>query len=73
MQIKNYSKLKGRTKELGLLQSDVAKAANMNKSTYSLKLQGRYPFKQNEIDSIVTLLHIPLEQIGEFFFTNKVQ
>lgn len=72
MRLKDYSKLKGRTKEFGLSQGDVARFAHMSESTYSLKLKGQYPFRQNEMDAIIELLQIPPEHLSEFFFTNKV-
>ncbi len=72
MCIKDYSKLRGRMKELGFIQKEVAKYAKMTETTYSQKLNGHYPFKQSEIQSISTLLHIPANEIGTYFFTDKV-
>lgn len=68
----DYSKLKGRMKEKGYTQEDVAKHINKDKSTYSLKLNNQSFFVQDEISIIVKLLEIPGEEIKEYFFTEKV-
>ncbi|WP_368233795.1 DUF739 family protein [Anaerotruncus rubiinfantis] len=72
MSEKDYSKLRGRTVEMGLSQKDVAERIGISETTYSLKLNGRYPFKQSEIQNIVNLLCIPADEIGTYFFTQKV-
>lgn len=65
----NYAKLRGRTRELGLRQADVAAAAHMSESTYSLKLAGKSQFTLGEVRAIVCYLQIPTEDIPEYFFT----
>ena len=72
MEDMDYSKLRGRTRELGFTQKEVAQAANMSESTYSLKLCNRFPFKQREIADIVRFLEIEPEEISLYFFTPKV-
>jgi len=68
----DYSKLKGRMKEKGFTQEDVAKHVNKGKSTISLKLNNQSTFMQDEMAIIINLLDIPKEQIKEYFFTEKV-
>lgn len=68
----DYSKLKGRIKEKGYIQDDVAKAINNNRSTFSLKLNNRFLFNQDEIVAIVKFLDIPAEELQDYFFTEKV-
>ena len=72
MKEKNYARLRGRTIEKGMSQKDVAKQIGMSETTYSLKLNGRYPFKQSEMQKIINLLSIPVDEIGSYFFTQKV-
>ena len=72
MKEKNYAKLRGRTIEKGMSQKDVAKQIGMSETTYSLKLNGRYPLKQSEMQKIINLLSIPVDEIGSYFFTQKV-
>jgi transcriptional regulator with XRE-family HTH domain len=64
----NYSKLLGRIKEYGYTQESLAKAIDKDKSTISLKLNGKGEFKAGEIDSICRVLDIPNDKIGEYFF-----
>ena len=71
--VMNYSKLRGKTRELGLRQSDVASAAHMSESTYSLKLAGKSQFTLREVRDIVEYLGIPAEEIPDYFFTPEVQ
>lgn len=68
----DYSKLRGRTRELGFTQREVAAAAKMTESTYSMKLSNRFPFKQQEIADIVQFLGIQPQEISLYFFTPEV-
>lgn len=68
----DYSKLKGKTKELGLRQEDVGVAAGLTPTTYSLKLNNKGVFKQSEIEAICQLLNISPDMIPTYFFTPKV-
>lgn len=69
----NYSKLRARTAELGKTGKAVAAAAGMSPSTYSLKLNGKAEFSQNEICKIITFLDISAADIGLYFFNKIVQ
>lgn len=71
MKPKDYCKLKGRTKELNYTQREVAEHIGITESTYSQKLNG-LPFRQSEIEDICDLLCIIPDDIGKYFFANKV-
>ncbi len=68
----NYNKLKGRIKEKGFTQEDIANSLGINKSTISLRLNNQSLFVQDEINKIIKLLEIPGEEIKEYFFEEKV-
>ena len=64
----NYSKLLGRMRECGFTQAQLAKAIGINKGTLSVKLNNRFSFTQDEILAICKLLHIPICEIGDYFY-----
>ncbi len=68
----NYSKLKARTAELGKKDREVASAAKMNPGTYSLKLNNKGVFTQDQICNICIFLLIPFCDIPLYFFAQKV-
>ena len=68
----DYSKLRGKTVEMGKTDKDVALAAGMNPSTYSLKLNGKGVFSQEQIYVICTYLCIKPDEIPAYFFTLTV-
>lgn len=65
----NYASLLGRMREQGYTQESLAPAANMSLSQLSAKLNGRYPFKQTDIQNISNVLKIKPADIGHYFFT----
>ena len=69
----NYSKLRGRTVELGFRNKDVAEAINMSETTYSYKLNCRSEFTHGEISAICEFLSIPVGDIPLYFFATAVQ
>lgn len=64
----DYSKLRGRTVEMRKTDKDVAAAAKMNPSTYSLKLNGKGFFTQDQITAICLFLGIEFCDIPAYFF-----
>lgn len=68
----DYSKLKGRMRELDKKQREVSKAAGMAPTTYSQKLNNQGTFKQKEIEDICNFLNIPYCDIPDYFFAQKV-
>jgi DNA-binding Xre family transcriptional regulator len=69
----DYSKLLGRIKECGFNQTTLAKHIKISVSTLSEKLNNKYAFTMKEIDAICKALDISKEEIGVYFFTEKVQ
>ena len=68
----DYSKLKGKIKEKGLTQEELANKIEIDKSTLSLKINNQSVFTQEEIFKIINILEISPEEIEEYFFTIKV-
>ena len=68
----DFGKLQGRIKELHITQDSVAKYLDINKSTFSLKINNQVPFSQDEINQMITFLKIPDEEIKLYFFKEKV-
>lgn len=69
----DYSRLRGRTREQGMTQEQLAAVAGMKEATYSQKINNNSEFKQGEILSICAALDISSELIHSYFFTPKVQ
>jgi len=67
----NYSKLLGRMKECGITQEQLAKEIGMNKATLSAKLNNKFQFKGDEMDSICRVLDIPNEKLALIFLQHK--
>lgn len=68
----DYSKLLGRIKEYGYTQECLAKAIGKDKSTLCVKLNNKASFKQSEIKKICKILDIGGDEIGVYFFAEKV-
>lgn len=64
----DYSKLRGRIRELYHTESAFAEALGMNRSTLSIKLNNQVDFDQKEILNITKVLNIPKEEIPLYFF-----
>lgn len=69
----NYQKLLGRIVEKMGSQAEFARRMGLSERTISLKLNGKVPFKQNEIVEASSLLEIENSDIAEYFFTMIVQ
>jgi len=69
----DYSKLKGRIREIFNTQSAFAEAMGMSTTSLSAKLNNKIEFSQKEIDKASDLLKIKKEEIPVYFFTSKVQ
>lgn len=68
----NYSKLKGKIRELEMTQNEFANKIGITEQTLNLRFQGKRPFKQDEIIKTMELFNEPLENIVIYFFTEKV-
>ena len=69
----NYRKLLGRITEKMGSQAEFARRMELSERTISLKLNGKVPFKQNEIVKASNLLEIDNSDIATYFFTVYVQ
>jgi len=69
----DFSKLRGRITEKFGTESKFAKAMGMSPRTLSMKLNGLREFKPSEIILALEKLELPVESVGEYFFTLKVQ
>jgi putative transcriptional regulator len=64
-----YAKLRGRIKECGYTQEELAREIGRDRSSLSYKLNGKSDFTTKEIDCICKVLDISNNEIGEYFFT----
>lgn len=69
----DYSKLRGKIREIFKTQSAFAEAMGMSSTSLSAKLNNNVEFSQKEIDRAVDLLKIEKEDIPAYFFTLEVQ
>lgn len=72
MQPVDYSNLLRRAQARGLTQKGLAAVAGMAESTLLSRLDGCSPFTTREIRRMVDWLEIPPEEIGVYFFAEKV-
>lgn len=68
----DYSKLRGKIRELGKTEKRVAEYAGISASTFSQKLNGHFAFTQKEMHLIMEFLSIPATEVHTYFFTQKV-
>lgn len=68
----DYAKLRGRLKEKGITQEELANRIHIRETTLSQKLNNKFVFKQQEISDICEVLAIQPADIGVYFFTSKV-
>lgn len=69
----DYSKLRGKIREIYNTQEKYAKAMDLSETTVTNKLNNITYFSQLEIVKSVALLKIPVNDIGAYFFTIKVE
>lgn len=68
-----YHKLRGRIVELYGTAGAFAEAIGLSKNSVSMKLNGKKGFSQSDIILWCEKLSIQIEEIGEYFFKEKVQ
>lgn len=73
MQTFDYSRLWGKLKAENITQVKLSKVIGIAPNTLGLKLKGKVPFRQNEISAISDILGISPTEIGDYFFTQKVE
>ena len=64
----NHLKLRGRIKEFGFRQDELAKRIGITNSTMSAKLNNLSAFTTDEIGDLCKLLDISKHDIGIYFF-----
>ena len=69
----DYSKLRGKIKEVFGTQDNFAKALGMGRVSLSQRLNNYSDFSQKEINKAYKLLNLSIEEIPKYFFTAKVQ
>lgn len=69
----DYSKLRGRIKEIFGTQDNFARQLNIGRVSLSQRLNNYLDFSQEEINRAYILLNLSKEEIPEYFFTTKVQ
>ena len=69
----NYSKLRGKIREVYSTQSAFAFAVGMSTVSLSHKLNNMKEFTQKDIEKTIDALEIPKEEIPQYFFTLEVQ
>jgi len=68
----DYSKLRGRIRELYLSESAFAEAMGTTRGLFSKKMTGKAGLSQHEIIRAADLLRIPHEQVYDYFLTKKL-
>lgn len=68
----NYSKLRGKIREMGITQKQIAEKIGTGESTISAKLNNKCYFYQPEIAKICDILNIADEEVGLYFFMPEV-
>jgi transcriptional regulator with XRE-family HTH domain len=68
----DYSKLRGRIREILGTQSAFAKLLNISEATLSKKLNNDAEFTQGEMNLSSEVLNFPLSEIPVYFFNPKV-
>lgn len=69
----NYSKLKGKIRELEMTLNEYANCIGITEQTLNMRLKNKRPFTQPEIAKTMQLFNEPVENIHLYFFTRKVQ
>ena len=65
----NYNKLLGRIADKGITKEEAAKfGAHISRQSFFKKMTNKTRFNQNQILGLCTLLDIPINEIGDYFF-----
>lgn len=66
--MRKFGTLREKIKKAFGTQKSFAKAMGMNVSTLNLKLNGRVDWTLGEIEKACGLLHVPVEEVKDYFF-----
>lgn len=69
----DYSKLKGRIRELFETQESYSNAINRSSTSINDKLNNKKCFTQEEIKNSIKVLDISISEISQYFFTENVE
>ena len=61
------NRLKGKIIQKGLTSTQLAEKLNMSKATFSMKVNNKIKFSQNDIKNIVDILNLNDDEIRLFF------
>ena len=64
----NTNKIKGRMREMGIIQKDIAIRLNISPPTVSQKLNGVRPMDLDEAKELADMLKIDDHEFGSYFF-----
>lgn len=67
----DYTMLRGRIRDCGMTQKELAEKIGISEGQFCQKLAGNFAFRQDEIDRICALLSISPADIGSYFFLPK--
>ena len=67
----DYSKLRGKIREVFKTEYNFAISMNLSKATISAKLNNAVEFSQSEIEKACCLLEIESSEISAYFFYTK--
>ena len=65
-----YQKLRGKIKEAGLTESELAKRLNISNASLSFRLNGKQDWTNKEMQQVCNELGIPLSDCYLYFFAN---
>lgn len=66
-----YRKLSGRIAEKVSTRGEFAKRVGLSERSTSLKLNGKRPWRQRDIEKACEVLDIPFDEVGVYFFPEK--
>ena len=69
----DYSKLKGKIRELGITQNEYARYIGITEQSLILRFKNKRRFRQEEMQKTMELFEEPIENVHIYFFTQKVQ
>ena len=64
-----FDKLKGLMVEKGYKYIEAAIYLGVSETTFCSKMNGKKPWKREEMEQLCKMLHIPLDQMHKFFYS----
>ena len=68
-----FWKLRDRCHDHGLYDVQAAQAIGISQATFSRRMRGILPWKTHEIATLCSLLDIPPDKIGTYFFPESTK